>query len=81
MNTSPLPVEQMNYEQASTELESIITILESSQTSLEETVTLFERGQALAQRCGVLLDQAELRVKTLSTQEFEDASEEEGPGE
>jgi exodeoxyribonuclease VII small subunit len=57
------PVEELSYEEALTELEEIVTQLEGEQNSLEEAIRLFERGQALASRCGVLLEAAELKVK------------------
>ena len=66
-NNPPQPaVEELNYEQALAELESIVTSLEANKLPLEESMTLFERGQALAKHCVELLDQAELRVKQLS---------------
>ncbi len=37
-----------------------------SRTSLEAAIQLFERGQALASRCGVLLEAAELKVKQVA---------------
>ncbi len=58
------------YEEAFSELESIVTILETNQRSLEEAMDLFEKGQALAQHCADLLDKAELRVRQLGTEEF-----------
>jgi exodeoxyribonuclease VII small subunit len=67
-----IPVEQMTYEQAFTELEAIVMILESEERSLEETLALFERGQSLAQHCVQLLDQAELKVQQLSGEELKD---------
>ena len=60
---NPKPVEELSYEEALTELEEIVTQLEGEQNSLEEAIKLFERGQALASRCGVLLEAAELKVK------------------
>ena len=60
------PVDELAYEQAFAELESIVTALESNEGPLEEALSLFERGQALAQRCAALLDQAELKVRTLT---------------
>lgn len=57
------PVEELAYEEALTELEEIVTQLEGEQNQLEEAIKLFERGQALASRCGVLLEAAELKVK------------------
>ena len=66
--TSPKPVEELTYEEAFTELETIVNTLEgdASQNPLEEAMTLFERGQALVKRCGELLDGAELKVRELS---------------
>jgi exodeoxyribonuclease VII small subunit len=59
------PTEELSYEQAFAELEGIVLLLEQEQTDLEATIGWFERGQALSKRCQDLLDQAELRVKTL----------------
>ncbi len=56
-------VEALTYEEALAELEEIVAALESEQNQLEEAIQLFERGQALATRCGVLLEAAELKVK------------------
>ncbi len=58
-------IDELNYEQAFAELETVVASLESNQKSLEEAIGLFERGQALARRCSELLDQAELRVRQL----------------
>lgn len=57
------PVEELTYEEALAELEEIVSQLEGEQNQLEESIKLFERGQALAARCGVLLEAAELKVK------------------
>jgi exodeoxyribonuclease VII small subunit len=62
----PSSLDQLTYEQAFTELEAIVTGLESDQRSLEEAMTLFERGQALASYCAGLLEQADLKVQQLS---------------
>lgn len=61
-------VEELSYEEALAELESIVATLEedASRSQLEETIKLFERGQALAARCGVLLEAAELKVKQVA---------------
>jgi len=63
---SPKPVEDMTYEEAFAELETIVETLESEQNPLEEAMSLFERGQALVKRCGELLDGAELKVREVS---------------
>jgi exodeoxyribonuclease VII small subunit len=65
------PVENLAYEQAFEELEAIVSTLETGQLKLEEALALFERGQALARHCASLLEEAELRVRTLSTGEPE----------
>jgi exodeoxyribonuclease VII small subunit len=59
-------VEELSYEEALAELESIVSTLEGEQGQLEEAIKLFERGQALASRCGVLLEAAELKVKQVA---------------
>lgn len=72
---TPKPVEELTYEEALAELESIVTVLEGEQNPLEESIKLFERGQALIQRCGEMLEAAELKVKQMSGGEvvsFED---------
>jgi len=72
--TSPKPIEELTYEEAFTELESIVNTMEgdASQNPLEEAMTLFERGQALVKRCGELLDGAELKVRELSGDQLSD---------
>lgn len=59
------PVEELSYEQAFAELETIVNRLETETLSLEESLVLFERGQALSLRCSSLLESAELRVHQL----------------
>jgi len=58
--------EELTYEQAFKELESIVAALELEPKTLDETMKLFERGQVLAQFCGSLLDNAELKIKELT---------------
>jgi exodeoxyribonuclease VII small subunit len=60
------PVEELSYEEALAELEGIVSALEVGQSPLEEAIKLFERGQALAARCGVLLEAAELKVRQVA---------------
>ena len=70
--------EELTYEEALAELEEIVSALEGEQNRLEEAIKLFERGQALAGRCGVLLEAAELKVRQVAGDEtipFEELSE------
>jgi len=64
------PVEELSYEQAFAELESIVSDLESEEHSLEDALQLFERGQALTKHCTILLDKAELKVQQISGEEL-----------
>lgn len=64
--TDKTPLE-LTYEQAFSELESIVEAMESQQQPLDETMKLFERGQVLSIYCTSLLDNAELRIKELNT--------------
>ena len=71
-------IEEMSYEEALAELESIVDSLEDGQSPLEESMKLFERGRILAGYCNSLLDSAQLRVQKLSGEHlsaFEEESE------
>ena len=68
----PKPVEDLTYEEAFAELETIVNALEGEQNPLEESISLFERGQALVKRCSTLLEGAELKVRTVSGDELSD---------
>jgi exodeoxyribonuclease VII small subunit len=65
-------LEELSYEKALTELETIVASLEANKLSLEDAMALFERGQALTKHCIELLDNAELRVKKLSGENLVD---------
>jgi len=69
-------VEELTYEEALAELEEIVSALEDEQGQLEDAIKLFERGQALASRCGVLLEAAELKVKQVVGEDAVDFEEE-----
>lgn len=73
-------IEDLTYEAAIAELEEIVALLEgdASRSQLEDAIRLFERGQALAARCSVLLEAAELKVKQVvgeNVVDFEEESE------
>jgi exodeoxyribonuclease VII small subunit len=71
-SSSPKPVDELTYEEAFAELETIVDTLEGEQNPLEEAMSLFERGQALVERCSALLDEAEVKVRELSGDELVD---------
>lgn len=57
---------KLTFEQAYQELENLVAELESGDLPLEESMETFARGQALAQRCSQLLEEAELKLVSLS---------------
>ena len=59
-------VEELTFEEALAELETIVSQLETGQLALEATLSLFERGQQLAARCNTQLEQASLRIEQLT---------------
>ena len=69
---SDTPLEQLTYEQAFAELESIVAALESDDRSLEEALALFERGQSLVSHCTGMLEQADVKIKQLAGEELVD---------
>lgn len=69
-------VDGLTYEEALVELEEIVATLEDGRGQLEESLRLFERGQALAARCGALLEAAELKVKQVAGDAVTDFEEE-----
>lgn len=67
--TDPKPdVDQMSFEEAFEELETIVDELERGDISLEQALRAFERGQKLAARGQELLDQAELKLTELASE-------------
>lgn len=78
MTPAARPIDELSYEEAFAELESIVAALENSQQALEDSLALFERGQLLAKRCADLLDSAELRVQQVNAR-LPDLPEEEEP--
>jgi exodeoxyribonuclease VII small subunit len=66
------PLENLTYEQALSQLEQIVTALESNENSLDEALAFFERGQELARYCSDLLDNTELKVKQILGEELAD---------
>jgi exodeoxyribonuclease VII small subunit len=55
-----------SFEEALTELESIVDALEKGEMSLEESLSVFERGIGLTRTCQQVLDAAEQRVRILT---------------
>ena len=60
-------IQAMDFETAFQALQENVEKLESEDLPLEKALERFERGQALAKRCAELLEKAELKVRTLSS--------------
>lgn len=58
-------IEQLSFEQALSELESIVGKLESGETPLAEAIALYERGNLLRRRCSDRLDAAQARIEAI----------------
>jgi exodeoxyribonuclease VII small subunit len=61
-------IKAMSFETAFTALQENVAQLESEDLPLEKALALFERGQVLARHCAALLEEAELKVRTLMTE-------------
>ena len=59
-------IEKMTFEQAYQALEETVQRLDEGNLPLAESLTLYQRGMALAQHCGLQLDQAELTIQKLT---------------
>jgi exodeoxyribonuclease VII small subunit len=66
MSKTTLAIEKLSYEQALAELDEIVQELENQSLELDKTLKMFERGKSLIQRCQMLLDHAELKVRQLA---------------
>ena len=53
------------FEENIQRLEQIVRTMERGDVHLEESLKLFQEGTGLVQRCGKLLDEAELQVKKI----------------
>lgn len=62
----PKAPDDLSYEDAFDELQTLVEQLESGELQLEEALSVFERGQALAARCSDLLEKAQLRLTELA---------------
>ena len=54
------------YEQLIAELKGIVTKIEENEASLDESIALYEEGMKLIKQCEDLLNEAEIKIQTLS---------------
>ena len=65
MADKQVPVDKMSFEEALSELETIVRKLEQGDVELEQSIAIYERGAALKKHCQARLDAAELKVKQI----------------
>ena len=66
--------EEVDFESALKELETLVSRMESGELSLDESLKAFERGIELTRKCQSSLEAAELRVQALTKdKELEDS--------
>lgn len=58
--------EDINFEAAMAELETLVAQMEDGDLSLDESLKAFERGIMLTRQCQQALSRAELRVQALT---------------
>ena len=62
----PRKKQTLPFEEALSELESLVEALETGDQTLEESLKSFERGVELTRTCQKALDEAEQKVRILS---------------
>ena len=62
-------VSNLSFEEALTELESLVGQLENGQASLDDAISAYTKGVALKKHCQTRLDEAKLKIEQLSPQE------------
>ena len=63
--TEQKPIEEMSFREAMTELEGIVSLLESNTLELEDSLTNYERGVALLASLQKRLSAADQQVEVL----------------
>ena len=65
-DTPQTPIEDLSFEQALQELETIVRNLESGQVALDDAINAYERGAKLKQHCASKLKEAQTRVQSIT---------------
>ena len=59
-------IQDMNFEDALGELETIVRNLETAQTPLEQSINAYERGVALKKHCESKLSEAQAKIEKIT---------------
>lgn len=66
MSKAAQPVEELSFEAALGELETIVRGLEQGDTALEDSIAAYERGVALKTHCEAKLREAQTKIEKIS---------------
>jgi exodeoxyribonuclease VII small subunit len=66
MTDTNTPLDNLSFEQAMAELESLVKRLEEGRLPLEEAMQAFERGSLLKKQCEQKLQAAKMRVEQIT---------------
>jgi exodeoxyribonuclease VII small subunit len=59
------PEDELTFEEAQAQLESIVAAIEQGKIGLEESITQYEKGMKLLRRCRSILADAETKIQQL----------------
>ncbi|AWB45091.1 exodeoxyribonuclease VII small subunit [Paenibacillus sp. CAA11] len=65
MAREPEQEQQLSFEDAMNQLETIVSQLEHGDVPLEQAIELFQRGMQLSQLCGQKLEQVERKIEMI----------------
>ncbi|MCA8882761.1 MAG: exodeoxyribonuclease VII small subunit [Rhodobacteraceae bacterium] len=71
---SDKPVNELSFEEAMGELESVVGTLEKGDATLDQSIKLYERGAALKAHCEKRLAAAEEKIAAITQDENGDAT-------
>ncbi|MCB1532604.1 MAG: exodeoxyribonuclease VII small subunit [Alphaproteobacteria bacterium] len=63
------PLEKLSFEDALTELETIVRDLETGKAPLEKSIEMYERGTALKKHCESKLRDAQAKIEKITVQQ------------
>ena len=61
------PLENMTFEDAMKELESLVESLDKGDVSLDEAIAAYDRGSQLKDHCQKKLNEAKMKVETIQS--------------
>jgi exodeoxyribonuclease VII small subunit len=59
-------ISKMTFEEAMKRLEEIVEVLSSQKINLDSMIELYEEGNALKEHCAKRLEEAKMKIETIS---------------